>query len=51
VIRIVVTDEQRSVDIRVDVEYSPDVFDDLGSRALRLMLSNDIPEPAQPDVD
>ena len=50
-IRIIVTDEQRSVDIRVDAEYSPDVWEDLATRALRLLLTEVLPEAAStPDV-
>lgn len=50
-IRIIVTDEQRSVDIRVDADYSPDVWEDIATRALRLLLTNEIPavEPLEAD--
>lgn len=37
-IRIRITDETRSIDVKVDAPYSPDVIDDLINRVALLVL-------------
>lgn len=45
-IRVTVTDERRSIDLRSDTAYSPDVLDDIVNRVALLMLVGEASEVA-----
>jgi hypothetical protein len=47
-IRLTVTDERRSIDLRTDAPYGPDVLDDIVHRAVLLMLTGTEIEAQQP---
>lgn len=43
-IRVQVTDEHRSIDLRSDTAYSPDVLDDIVARVVMLMIAGQASE-------